>query len=132
MPRGGEVEHFNSDPSKSSGSVVSSSAQLGPTPSEATSGPSGHHKEPHHRSAGFRVVHTTLTLPPVTGANQNKTPILAPLGSDDPASRDRHMISLLNSAKPNVAFPQFDGSYPKLWIKNCENYFEVYLVESYL
>lgn len=29
-------------------------------------------------------------------------------------------------------FPDFDGTSPKLWIKNCESYFDVYTVPNYL
>lgn len=27
-------------------------------------------------------------------------------------------------------FPSFDGENPKLWLKNCEDYFDLYSVES--
>lgn len=32
----------------------------------------------------------------------------------------------LNHAIPPVEFPDFDGSSPELWIKNCEDYFDLY------
>jgi hypothetical protein len=35
-------------------------------------------------------------------------------------------------ALPQVEFPDFDGSVPKLWIKNCESYFDVYAVPEYV
>lgn len=30
---------------------------------------------------------------------------------------------------PKLNFPTFDGENPKLWLKNCEDYFELYSVE---
>lgn len=129
----GKDELSDLDPSKSGGGgLVSDPAHLGSTPIEAASGPSGHHEESLHRSAGFGKVYTTITPPPVIGADHAKITHSNAMHSDDTASRDQHMIALLKSAMPNVAFPQFDGTNLRLWIKNYENYFEVYLVESYL
>jgi hypothetical protein len=37
--------------------------------------------------------------------------------------------SRMGSAVPNMDFPSFDGSNPKLWKRRCETYFEFYVVE---
>jgi hypothetical protein len=40
---------------------------------------------------------------------------------------DQSVISLLPSdALPNLEFPKFDGSIPKLWVKGAETYFDVF------
>jgi hypothetical protein len=38
----------------------------------------------------------------------------------------------LNQALPQVEFPDFDGSTPKLWIRNYESYFDIYTVPEHL
>lgn len=37
---------------------------------------------------------------------------------------DWHACALLNAAMPDLPFPKFDGTNPKLWIKNCETFFD--------
>ena len=37
----------------------------------------------------------------------------------------------LNHALPPVEFLEFDGSCPKLWIKKCNNYFDMYGVPEF-
>jgi hypothetical protein len=32
---------------------------------------------------------------------------------------------------PQFSFPKFDGSNPKLWIKNCETFFDIYVVPEH-
>jgi hypothetical protein len=31
---------------------------------------------------------------------------------------------------PKLDFPTFDGEYPKSWLKNCEDYFDLYSIEQ--
>lgn len=38
---------------------------------------------------------------------------------------NRHLGGL-----PKLNFPSFDGSYPKLWQKRCENYFSMYATDE--
>jgi len=47
-------------------------------------------------------------------------------------SIDWQARALLSGAMPNSPFPKFDGTNPKLWIRNCETFFEVYLVDPRL
>lgn len=124
--------HLDSQKTGKSEKLVLGSAHLEPSLLRATSGPRGHREEHPHRSTGFGVVYTTLTPPPVTGTENLMKPISTSNGSSDSAGRDRCIASLINSAMPNMSFPQFDGSNPRLWIKNCETYFEVYEVDFYL
>lgn len=112
--------------------MVSGSAHLEPSLFGATLGPSGHGDEHHHQSAGFGAMYTTLTQPPVTSAMTFTKPPPISVGLDDSVPGDRRFIPLPNSAIPNFDFPKFDGSNPRLWIKNCETYFKVYAVNSYL
>jgi len=37
-----------------------------------------------------------------------------------------------SSRVPKVPFPQFDGENPKLWISRCENYFDMFPLESHM
>jgi hypothetical protein len=113
--------------------MVASSAHLGPSSFEASSGPSGHRHEPHHRSAGFRVVYTILDPPPVIGANaHHKSPQI--YVDDDSACCDPRVHTchhLPSSALPNYPFPSFDRSNPRIWISKVESYFDVYSINCY-
>lgn len=71
-----------------------------------------------HLDLGNGVV-TTFVPTPVTGVKPSLifSPVAYTLGS-----------SAVTAATPLVDFPEFDGSCPKLWIRNCESYFDVYSV----
>ena len=88
-----------------------------------TSMPNGRGDDLSHRSAGAGVV-TTLVPPPVIGAGRftNLTPI--PFKGFD--SAESIQCSSLGSFIPHADFPKFDGSNPKIWVKKCESYFDVY------
>jgi len=91
-------------------------------PYGATSGPSGHGDENDHRGLGNGVV-TTLVPTPVTGARTSQ-----PL---TPTTFPNMTQFYLNHALPPAEFPEFDGSCPKLWIKKCNNYFDMYGVPEF-
>lgn len=52
-------------------------------------------------------------------------PTLTEYRCDGFASDGRHMKPVHNLAMPDLSFPKFDGTNPKLWIKNCETFFDV-------
>jgi hypothetical protein len=72
---------------------------------------------------------TTVLLTPVIGAkdSDNLSPVPFVLGSLYHVDASQFQ---LNRAIPPVEFPNFDGISPKLWIKNYENYFDLYLVHE--
>lgn len=108
-------------------------AHLGSTPIGAASGPSGHGDENPHRSAGFGVVYTTLTPPPVTGSQNKPTLTPIPFNLSGSTICDPHMCSVIHApALPYQDFPKFDGTNPHLWVKKCETYFDVYHVDPHL
>ena len=123
-----------SDPSSSTGgaSLVLGSTHLESSLSEATLGPNGHREEPHHRSAGFGMVYTVQDPPSVIGTMNLAKPSLDFMLGGGSVSSDWQARALLSGAMPNLPFPKFDGTNPKLWIRNCETFFEVYLVDPRL
>jgi hypothetical protein len=72
-----------------------------------------------HRGAGFRAEYTIAPNPTsVTGAmNPPKTPPIA-YNSNDSIPRDRLVYTHVHPPIPNIEFPTFDGSNPRLWIKH--------------
>ena len=123
-----------SEPLSSTGaaSLVSGSAHLVPSLFGATPGPKGHCEELHHRSAGFGGVYAFPDPPPVTGTmNLTKSSSDFVLGGGSVPS-DWQARALLSAAMPDFPFAKFDGTNPKLWIRNCETFFEVYLVDPRL
>jgi hypothetical protein len=94
------------------------------TPLKETSRPLGHGSAQDHRGFGNGVV-TTLIPTPVTGAKDSDTLSPVPFILGSPYQVDASQYPL-NHAIPPVEFPDFDGSSPKLWVKNCENYFDLY------
>jgi len=104
-------------------SGVPTPAQLGVTADAETPGPDGHRVDNHHRSAGARVV-TTLVPTPVTGADRFSN--FSPVPFRGFGSVGSVPYSCSSSAIPQLEFPKFDGSYPKIWMKKCEGYFDIY------
>jgi hypothetical protein len=98
-------------------------------PYGAPSGPSGHSEEHDHRGLGNGVV-TTLIPTLVIGARPTRTltPVAFPLGHTYTPDMAQFY---LNHALPPMEFPEFDGSCPKLWIKKCNNYFDMYGVPEF-
>lgn len=93
---------------------------------EAASGQIGHGIAHHHRGSGYGVV-TTLTPPPVKGEKlfPDLTPVPFSFGNASSVP-SQNWGSLL----PQLSFPQFDGTSPKIWKKKCENIFDIYSVPS--
>lgn len=82
-----------------------------------------HRQDLHHQSVGAEVV-TILVPPPVKGANRfsNLSPVSFAgfnfVGSFSTVGSSGYVV-------PQIEFPKFDGTNPKIWIKRCENFFEV-------
>ena len=93
--------------------------------STGADGPAGHRVEQHYRDEGFGsvLIHTHV---PVKGAlsHSSPPPRANPVASG--FSRDNPMLGKL----PKLHFHRFDGENPKLWISRCEDYFEMYSVDS--
>lgn len=77
-------------------------------------------------------MHTTLEPSPVTGANatHNLPPVTCPFS--DSACCGHHVHPNLAAALSDLEFPKFDGSNSRLWIKQCETFFDVYAVHPRL
>ncbi|CAO2143691.1 unnamed protein product [Urochloa humidicola] len=103
-----------------------SSAHLEDPAAAEAPGPNGRRDELGHRGRGAGVV-TTLVPSPITGANKfsNLTPVPFQ-GYDNSDTVKANSSSSYNSALPQLEFPKFDGASPKLWIRRCESYFDVY------
>ena len=115
---------------------ASSSAHLEFHPSRAAPGSLDHGKRTSHRGADFGAVYTIAPEPaPVTGATPTppkSTPVL--LHTYDSGYYDRLHYSHYPPLTPfpEVEFHKFDGSNPRLWIKRCETYFDVYQTDPSL
>jgi hypothetical protein len=73
---------------------------------------------------------TTFVPSPVTGAKRytDYTHVSFPLdGTSNVASASNQNWSAM---LPQLHFPVFDGSGPKIWKKRCENFFGIYVVPS--
>jgi hypothetical protein len=70
-----------------------------------------------------------LVSPPVTGADRfsHLTPVPF-CGLDSAYNSMNSHVSSYGCAMPQIEFPRFNGSNPKIWLKQCENYFDVYAV----
>ena len=102
-------------------------AHLVGTSPETASGPDGHRDARDHRGIGRGVV-TTYVPSPVIGVNPI-TPIpFSLVGTESPESpsSNQNWSALL----PQLSFPTFDGSNPKIWKKKCENFFDIYSVPA--
>jgi len=94
-----------------------------PAPTGAD-GPAGHCVETQHRDAGFGsvLIHTHIL---VKGAYSHSSPspsnhVASGFSCDNP----------MPGKLPKLHFHRFDGDNPKLWISRCEDYFEMYSVDS--
>ncbi|CAN6225874.1 unnamed protein product [Urochloa humidicola] len=99
------------------------STRLGATTDAEVFGQDCHRPELIHRREGVRV-DPILTPPPVKGAqNFNElTPASKPSSS---STYTTEIPANLSYAVPHIEFPKFDGTNPKIWVKRCENYFDV-------
>ncbi|CAN6338981.1 unnamed protein product [Urochloa humidicola] len=99
---------------------VSTSAHLGVTAHAEAPGLECHHEETTHRRVGAGVV-TTLVPPPVTGPHHSPS-------SSPTHVRNYDVVPSFTSAIPQMDFPKFDGSNPRIWVRRCETYFDVYSI----
>lgn len=98
--------------------------------------PSGHRVDNHHWVDGFKSV-TTLVHPPVKGTQPDAQYLLNCArdrelqfaGRPPDFACDRSNFPLRASKLP---FLSFYGDNPKLWISRCEDYFELYGLDSSL
>jgi hypothetical protein len=101
-------------------------------------GPHGHRVDMNHRASGFGQVYTQIHDPVKgTSCHPPPPPKLSPQlefsGSRDffQSPNTPSQSPRVNTGKlPKLNFPKFDGDNPKLWKSHCENYFEMYSVES--
>jgi hypothetical protein len=106
---------------------VLSSTHLELLPPWAASGSLDHGKLSTHRGPSFRAVYTAAPNPtPVTGATHPPKTISVTINTDGSVHCDRIVYSPVHPPIPNLEFPTFDGSNPRLWIKYCETFFDVY------
>lgn len=140
QPATGEVQSphsdLDSDPKSASADKAAGFAHLGPSLSEASSGPCGHRHETHHRSTGFGVVYTIPDPPPATGANAHHKSVRYYVDDDSTCCDQKfHTHHSCNHLPPGALsdfpFPSFDGSNPRLWVTKAESYFDIYSVDSY-
>jgi hypothetical protein len=105
---------------------VLSSTHLELLPPWAASGSLDHGKLSTHRGPSFRAVYTAAPNPtPVTGATHPPKTISVTINTDGSVHCDRIVYSPVHPPIPNLEFPTFDGSNPRLWIKYCETFFDV-------
>jgi hypothetical protein len=86
-------------------------------------GPCGHGVDPSHRRFGSGGG-ATLEPPPVKGEPSSSTNPPCAYTPHHCASCHGHVN--YNHPGPQPDFPKFDGSNPKLWIKRCDTYFDLY------
>jgi hypothetical protein len=105
-----------------------------PTSNQFTDGPVGHRVEntPRDREYGSVFTHTHI---PTNGTSQTK-PNSRNLESLHERQGDHQSGTFGDFARsshgrlPKLQFPVFVGEDPQLWRSRCENYFEMYDVES--
>ncbi|CAO2144897.1 unnamed protein product [Urochloa humidicola] len=103
-------------------------AHLAATSSQAASGHNCQGDGEKHRGSGQGVV-TTLVPTPVKGANAYSE--FTPMNFSMKTVMDNlSTASPINAAVPQLSFPVFDGSSPKVWKKKCETYFDIYDVPA--
>lgn len=90
---------------------------------KAASGASGHGSPFEHRGFGYRV-DPTREPSPVTGAK------IATDSFTQFAANDCSGVNW-STLLPQLDFPAFDGTCPKIWKKKCENFFEIYAVPKF-
>jgi hypothetical protein len=106
---------------------VPASAHMEATVSGKAPGPNCHHLADIHRRPG--VTENLRTPAPVEGMQQTVGYFPS---SIDWGSVGRNSIAnwsqMSGPTIPNMSFPVFDGTNPKLWKHRCETYFEFYAV----
>jgi hypothetical protein len=103
---------------------VPRSAHLDPSSSKAAPRPIGHDVETHHRNNGSEVVYmTTHEPPPVNRTKHGFHHTHSDFDFWHHASCGA--CSHMTLAMPQLDFPKFDGTSPKLWINLCDTYFDL-------
>lgn len=100
--------------SSAGGVLTSNPTHLGSTPIGAASGPNGHRVEHRRRGTRFGVVYTTLEPSPVTGAHTSQNPPPVTVSMTESACCGYHVQPAVTATLPDLAFPKFDGSNPRL------------------
>jgi hypothetical protein len=128
-----QENHFASPDGK-----VPSSAHLELHPPRAASGSFDHGKGSSNQGDDFGTMYTTVPgMAPVTGATPSPNSPPALFHTDGLGHHDRRYYPPYPPYPPITPFPKvefhkFDGSHPRLWIKQCETYFDVYQTEPSL
>jgi len=105
------------------------SAHLESSPHGAASGSLDHSK------LGSGVVYTTApTQQPVTGAMRSFNTFSVSVPATAVMNHDSHyyppyIFPHHPNPFPDMEFHKFDGNNPKLWIKRCETYFDIYHID---
>jgi uncharacterized protein YukE len=107
---------------------ASASAHRGVSSIDATTGQPRHRFVENHRRPGGGI-ETIRTPPPVGGTTftPEHPQMFVDWGSVGMNSMG-NWSQWSGSAMPNMNFPVFDGSNPKLWKHRCETYFDFYVV----
>ena len=91
--------------------------------------------EPSHRASGFGVV-SALVHSPVKGEHPlPKPPTPKSVHQYDAFHSSHEDINRMDSRRthnaklPKVNFPVFDGDQPKVWLRDCLDYFDLYEVD---
>ncbi|WVZ81560.1 hypothetical protein U9M48_028917 [Paspalum notatum var. saurae] len=92
--------------------------------------PNGHCDDSSHRDDGFGGVKPP-NHHPVMGAYPPPLPFPQFMSSGTRGNFGGDVCSGRGKL-PKLHFPQFDGSQPKLWLSRCEDYFELYGVDSHM
>lgn len=100
-------------------------AHLGVSVKAGASGQIGHREATLYRGAGAGFI-TTPVPTPVKGANHPTNSFSFTSNGFDNAMNSQ--AGAYSYAMPQMDFPKFDGSNPKIWIKKCENFFDIYAV----
>jgi hypothetical protein len=99
---------------------VLASAHLDASPSKAAPGPFGHH------DVQGGSVHVYVQEPPILkGMKPDPGPHPSFEFAQTHTCCSHHH---LGPAMPQIDFPKFSGTNPKLWIRQCETYFDLYHV----
>jgi hypothetical protein len=97
----------------------------------AADGPDGHHVEHSSRDHEFGSAHAHPHVPANATTQSRPPPRALDLSLD--SGRPRQFASSAESSRlPKLQFPIFNDEDPQLWCSRCENYFDMYGVESHL
>jgi len=132
---------LDSTPPSSAGIFAKpTSAAALPSAGNPVDGPHGHRHDSNHREGAYGPVYTH-THSPVKGMSADPTPSFyrssshphLPMGDPSCKWSSEFTRNSTNSGLgklPKIPFPTFDGDNPKLWIRQCENYFDMYDIDT--